>query len=289
MKTYFETIKDKLCSIENDFTVFFENILITEFNNDRHSTVVILTNPYHYNTNLSAVQKKQQIALLDKFNNWEEHFNLLTLNMPDDISKEIEEEKCFLKDQINLKSNWGTESNTEKNLSKIKRSIQKLSSIIELLTKDDSIVLIPDTNSLIIDPDFNSYKKILGDSINIIISPTVLSELDKLKMTHRDRDFKNKVDSVIKRIKGLRTQGSLIQGVTVNKTITIKMAAKEPNFTNTLSWLDPDNDDDRIIAFTLEYLRANLTQNVVIVTADINLQNKAEMANLPYSEPPSKL
>ena len=95
-----------------------------------------------------------------------------------------------------------------------------------------------------------------------------------------------KVQSIITRLKGLRRQGNMHEGVKVNKVITVKMIAHEPDFKKTLSWLDPTNKDDCIIAATLEVQREEPSSIVVLVTNDINHQNKAEMANLPFIEPP---
>jgi len=94
------------------------------------------------------------------------------------------------------------------------------------------------------------------------------------------------VQSIITRLKGLRRQGNMHEGVKVNKVITVKMSAHEPDFKKTLSWLDPTNKDDCIIAATLEVQREEPSSIVVLVTNDINHQNKAEMANLPFIEPP---
>ena len=70
--------------------------------------------------------------------------------------------------------------------------------------------------------------------------------------------------------------------MTVEKTIKLKMVASEPNFDRTLSWLDRENNDDRIIASALEIQRDNPSSAVCLVTSDINLQNKIEMARLTY-------
>jgi predicted ribonuclease YlaK len=69
-------------------------------------------------------------------------------------------------------------------------------------------------------------------------------------------------------------------------SITIRLLQAEPDFDSTLSWLQRDNDDDRIIAATLEYQRQVPSSIVVLVTEDINMQNKAEAAKLPYDELP---
>jgi hypothetical protein len=48
-----------------------------------------------------------------------------------------------------------------------------------------------------------------------------------------------------------------------------------------LPWLDPENRDDRLIATTIEVMRTHPRSPVVLVSTDINAQNKAEHAELP--------
>lgn len=289
MKSYFDQLSEELNEIDLLFREFLKGISIRQFRNDTYSGVFILTHEFFYNTDISESQRKQQIALLNKYSQWEEHFNLLTDAMPEDISKEIASGEKDIRELIELKSGWGTKATIDENIQDNTKILDRLKEILRLLSKEEAVVLIPDTNALILDPDFGAYRNIGGNTITILLSPTVLSELDKLKISHRDESFRNKVDSIIRRIKGLRTQGSLINGVIVDKSISIRMSPKEPNFEKTLSWLDLENNDDRIIAFSLECLRDNPAQKVVLVTTDINLQNKAEMAKLPFSEPPSKM
>jgi predicted ribonuclease YlaK len=149
------------------------------------------------------------------------------------------------------------------------------------------IILVPDTNSLISAPDLAKYSTIIDtDTYTIILVPTVLNELDSLKILHRNQDVRDKSKSIIKRIKGLRNQGSLLKGVLINKSVTVRTIAKEPNFNETIHWLDSTNNDDRIIASILEIQCSSPSSIVILVTSDINLQNKAEMANLPFLEPP---
>jgi len=287
MITYTEKIKTWLKEIEESLYYFISTMRIKEFRDDPYSGVAIIAPPYFYDKNISNDQKKLQIDIKKKYSGWEEHFLLLTKNLPSDIKKEIQESIEYIKKQIELKSNWATENTVDKNIEQIKKRFKSIYSIINLFESKESIVLIPDTNSLIKAPDFECYKDLSGNEITILLIPTVLSELDKLKIVHRDDNFRKKVESVINRIKGYRTQGSLLNGVIVSKTIIIKMIAKEPNFQNTLSWLDKDNNDDRIIASIIEYQVDNPSHKVFLVTSDINLQNKAEMAILPFFETPN--
>jgi predicted ribonuclease YlaK len=53
-----------------------------------------------------------------------------------------------------------------------------------------------------------------------------------------------------------------------------------------LSWLDPTNRDDRFVATVAELIRQRPRSAATIVTRDLNLQRKAELASLPFVEPP---
>ena len=147
------------------------------------------------------------------------------------------------------------------------------------------IILVPDTNAIIGKPDPTQYKAIAGDDKFVfLLLPTVLAELDTLKNNHRNPDFRKKVNKVITRVKGWRTQGTLRDGVTVSETMTVKAVASEPNMQRTLKWLDKDNRDDRIIASVLEVQSTYPTARVVLVTGDINLLNKADVARIESAE-----
>ena len=50
--------------------------------------------------------------------------------------------------------------------------------------------------------------------------------------------------------------------------------------------LDPEIDDDRLVAETLELMRRHPRTPVTVVTNDINLQTKCDAADVPYVEPP---
>jgi hypothetical protein len=72
----------------------------------------------------------------------------------------------------------------------------------------------------------------------------------------------------------------------VDGTIKVKMVPTEPRMAELPNWLDPNSKDDRLVGSCLELQFQNPSVNVILVTGDINLQNKAEMAFLPFCEPP---
>ena len=148
------------------------------------------------------------------------------------------------------------------------------------------VILIPDTNALLWQPDFTEYT--LPDrKVELILVPAVLTELDEAKI-NKNESVRKKSEKIIRQVKEFRRRGNLNTGVTVVKDkINIRSIAIEPKVRECLAWLDPDNDDDRILASTLEIIRDNLGTPVAIITRDMNLENKSELARVPYIEPPS--
>ena len=148
-------------------------------------------------------------------------------------------------------------------------------------------VLVPDTNALIFSPAFEDFgASTTSPSSKILLVPTLLSELDSLKVEHRNPDVRAKANEVIRQIK-YRRRGPLSYGVdVVNGRIRLRSVAVEPRVEDSLPWLNPTSQDDRMLASCLEAMRVHSRSAVILVTGDINLQNKAEFARVPFIEPP---
>ena len=71
-----------------------------------------------------------------------------------------------------------------------------------------------------------------------MLLPTVLGELHRHEIEHRNEVVREKAKKIITRIKGWRNQGSLAAGVVVDSSIAVKASHSEPDMENTLSWLD---------------------------------------------------
>ena len=86
------------------------------------------------------------------------------------------------------------------------------------------------------------------------------------------------------------TTGRLADGaVVVTGVSNIIAIAVEPKMEASLPWLDPASKDDQILASVIEVMRMRPRSPVLLVTRDINLQNKAEFANMPFVEPPDPI
>ncbi len=284
MKTFVEHLITELDVIKQTMFELLDNSRIKIRRDDPYSNIVFISPTYYWD---DPTEKEQtlQIRLKNLYGQWRETFKLFTENSPESSNCKIDETDEFVMNWIEKKSDWGIPNTIVEAKAVFDNEVKFFYDTLQLYSNEGEkqIIIIPDTNALIQIPDPKSFKQIASaEKITIVFLPTVLSELDELKMKSSNLDFQKKVKSVIKRLKGYRQQGNLTSGVIVEKTIRLKMIASEPNFGKTLTWLDSENNDDRIIASTLEIQRENPSSAVCIVTSDINLQNKAEMARLSY-------
>jgi predicted ribonuclease YlaK len=141
---------------------------------------------------------------------------------------------------------------------------------------------------LLANPDIERWQFEGVDHFTIVLTPTALSELDRHKVNHKNECVRRKASKLILKIKEYRRRGPLHGGVSVVKgQVSLRSVAHEPNMSESLSWFDATNADDRFLATALEEIRANLGARVFIVTSDINMQNKAEAAGIPFYEVPA--
>jgi hypothetical protein len=150
--------------------------------------------------------------------------------------------------------------------------------------------VVPDTNVLIRSPDIAGYDRVLGISAyTVVLVPPVLAELDALKVGRISPTVHEKARKFSERIKEWRRRGELHRGVKVQGQVTVRTEGREPSFEASLSWLDPTVADDRIIACVLEVQRRYPTDRVVLLTGDVNLLAKADMAGIPPPIRPTQI
>lgn len=157
---------------------------------------------------------------------------------------------------------------------------------------DGKPAFVPDTNALIFNPAIDKWRFDGAAEFAIVLTPPVLSELDNLKVNHRVEAVREKSEKVIRQVKECRRRAAaagirLADGVVLVSGVSeIVAIATEPQMARSLPWLDPANKDDQLLAAVIEVCRMRPRSPVLLVTGDINLQNKAEFANVPFVEPP---
>jgi hypothetical protein len=286
-QSFQERLTNELQKIEAAILVLWQKSEIEEFRNDPNSGIVFIVHPYYWKA-LPIEHRATQARLLSKYRHWYELFCGCHAHHSSDVRDKIEKTNTDILDAIELKSDWGTRATFDENRVCLSDNVTIFRHLLEHpLASDTEFTLVPDTNALLKSADPSHYGQVIDSaSFSFVILPTVLAELDGLKRNRAAQTLGEKAEKAIRFIKGFRKQGSVLDGVTVAKTITVQMIPTEPRMDKLPSWLDPTNQDDRIIGSVLEIQCAQPSAVVVLVTDDMNLQNKAEMAFLPWAEPP---
>jgi len=286
MGTYLNKLSDKLIELRALKDKFLSTIEIYYHDpiNDNPNILFLTAHVNHWGSKKEN-HEIYQIELIKQFNDFLEYLTLIEPLLP---QKKLTE----LKKTTNLIWYWIEEKqsapgpNLESSIKRFNSELERYAEVIKLLNFTEVAsekILVPDTNALISHPELSDYALVFPSKINIVIPPTVISELDKLKVNHKSEDIKNKVRSIISHLKGYRNQGDIINaGIVIAKTINLKMIATEPKFDKSLSWLDPNNMDDRIIVTILDVEIHNLSNEVILITNDLNMQNKALLAGIKY-------
>ena len=148
-------------------------------------------------------------------------------------------------------------------------------------------VYVPDTNALVFNPQLEDWHFDESPRFTLLLMPTVLSELDQLKVTGRVESVRDKAQRIVRQLLEYRRRGNLNEGIVLRRdSHRLRTLAVEPDFQNSLPWLDPNNNDDRILAGFVEAMRQHPRSPTILVTGDINLTNKADYARIPCVPPP---
>lgn len=287
------TVRDNIQQLGNEMSKLLTELLsqhsaIYRWNTpDEDSPFVWAGSDYAWKP-LTVDGRKVQSQLLREFEVFTALVNALLHNQAEDTIHRYNEYVPEIKKLIEQNERpW--EKHPSEALPKGAEAIQGIVTLIDRLYSGKADTLfVPDSNALISSPLLEKWTFPDIPTFTIVFTPAVLQELDGLKINHRNKEVRDKAEQVIRQIKEYRRRGNLSTGVPIlSNKITAKAIATEPNFTNSLPWLDPGNKDDRIIASAIEVMRANTTSPVAIVSGDINVQNKADFARIPCCEPPN--
>jgi len=257
-------------------------------NNPGNSVVLISVSGDHFWKSLPPGGKQIQAKLLPEFDRFGHIVRVLIRNLPGGVQADLDESLKIMRSYIEQEgSTWSKTPGEaiEKVRSLIKEIIANLENYFD--RSSEEALAIVDTNALLQNPDIENWQFEDMDHFTIILTPLVLSELDRHKVNHTKQQVREKALTIIRKIKEYRRRGSLHEGVVVvKKKVALRSIAIEPDMAQNLSWLDATNADDRFLATAVEIMRDNLGTMTFIVTADINMQNKAEFAGIPFREVP---
>lgn len=290
--SFADRLRENLRFVENKMMDLLDVSTIERRIQDPDSPIVVI-GPDRSWGGTDANQTKLQLELKKAYLKWFEHFRVLFRQHPKEIQGKIQETDSFVRSWIEKEGGWDTPETIDEAKDIFRTRIKEFDDLIDTMSggkEPKKYILVPDTNALIAESNLSRYTEVIGeDKFEAVVLPTVLAELESLKMKNIDLRIKEKIKIAIRYLKGLRKQGDPISGVKIGAEITVRWEPQEPDLQNSLGWLKNHILDDCILASTIEILRDNPDALVVLVTSDIGLQNKAAFAYIPCAEPPENL
>lgn len=284
------TVTDNFQEMMREIKNLLENLFMN------HSTIYRLIQPgdgvisvygnYAYRK-LDEAGRQIQSKVLEKYHRFFELLKVLLKDLPTESLRHLSELNTVLIRTIEQQRTPC--KNTKEAFSEAVKTLQDQLNLLRHLYDSSSgeAAYVPDTNALLYNPALETWKFHETPKFILVLVPSVLSELDALKIKDHNETVRSKSETLIRQIKEYRRRGNLAGGVPIIKgTIDIVAVATEPSMETSLPWLDQENNDDRFIASVIEVMRNRPRASVIIVSRDINLQNKADFARIPYVEPP---
>jgi len=152
--------------------------------------------------------------LKDKYSKLYSTVKVLLKSQPDEVVCELEKHNETLHNIVEQDYHtWLT--NTAEAAKSFNESMDALIGLIDGLydSAEGTIIYVADTNALLFNLDLEKWEFDECTKFTIIITPTVLSELDKLKINRNNENVRNKAEGLVSRIKGYRSRGKLSDGV----------------------------------------------------------------------------
>lgn len=288
MNTTIENLRSASAAIEQDLEeLLFDHSIIYEWNIPDENIVVLSPSGNFAYRPLGTEGRRLQSRILRQYRQYFELLKVLLQGGAEDDRRLLEDTNVTLMHIIEQEHTWS--STTVEEFTRVSQAFNMQSQLLDHLysAKEGECLIVPDTNALIYNPALEAWTFEQPDSFTIVLLPVVLQELDSLKSPSRNESVRKKAERLIRTVKEYRRRGSLLDGVTIRQnTITLRAIAGEPDPNSYLTWFDPARADDRLLASTISIMREHPRAQVLIVTRDINLQNKAEYACIPYIEPP---
>ena len=177
-------LRNRLATIVGELSELIETLPVKGLERSRD---IIIVAPEYYWGELTPAQRATQLELKRNYEPLSELFSLLLRGAPNSLVTELKEadENFRVWLELEYQTNWSVTPNAEVNVRAFQSSAERLSEILDFLsaTGDSMTILIPDTNSLLAVADPSGYRSVAGrDSFVFMLLPTVLGELDRLKV-----------------------------------------------------------------------------------------------------------
>ncbi|MHB0987671.1 MAG: PIN domain-containing protein [Bellilinea sp.] len=239
--------------------------------------------------NLTPSQKREQNNIVTDFNLWQEEIVSVLETISGDEEIQLQSLIQELNSSIIYPKISGEPKSYNEAIESISNSCTRIEEIISRIEPIDwhPTIFVLDTSAVLECPDITEISKSLKlCGATLVIPTTTMKELEELKTGKRDESFRRKLAVAIRNLNNIAAQGDPVSGILLKMKTLLKFGALEPNFSKLPEWLDPNINDDRILASTIELQRANPFSIVTLLSNDLTMQIKARRGNIDVSQGP---
>lgn len=288
--TYVQRLLSELDEIENAYTQILNDSSIENIDPNRGGSAVIFIGAPKWGWAASDnALEAARMSLLRKMRDWEPRCRLLFPHPTPHVKKRLDHNLRRMEKWLTRgKASNSTPPTIEQARQMIAENIRSLRELFDLLPADvHPVRLVVDTNALIDNPDLAAYADQLGGDYVAHLLPVVLREIDEQKRAGRNEAVREGAKRAERRLKGIRTNGDVREGVRVQGNVIAKFEHIEPRSDALPDWLDLTVPDDRFVASALLLQSQHPASALYVGTSDINLQTKLSAVGIPYVEPPT--
>jgi rRNA-processing protein FCF1 len=234
-------------------------------------------------TQLDPKAALEQSRLVNKFQDLSEEMLGLVSGYSPELQAPMRKAVRKVSNWIQHRSSGGVPGSVETAIDRFVQDSAQLDSILARIQSEhpSRTILVIDTSALLDCPNVTILAKDIDiPKSELIITSTVMKELDELKSSRRDKEFIQKVRRAIRSLQELQKTGNLQEGIEISDNSRIRVVPREPDFSSLPSWIDQSVNDDRIVASAIEIQRSDPSSTTVIITNDLNMQLKADMGHL---------
>jgi hypothetical protein len=288
MKTVIENLQDTLEKVRIDLReLLLKHSSIYQWHNNDDAPFILITSGDFAYKPLNDAGKQLQDKIRAEYTYFNELVRSLLRTQSEDVLEQLADADEGLRRTLDQQrtSHTSIEAAFDEASKQLQHQVNLLKNLYD--PSPNNAIYVPDTNALLNDPTVENWSFEGVRTFSLYLVPAVLSELDALKINHKNQRVRKKAETLIRKIKEYRRRGSLSDGVVlVRGKSNIFAIAVEPKMKDSLTWLDENNVDDRFVASVIEIMRLHPRSAVTAITLDINLQNKLEFARIPFVEIP---
>ena len=188
-----------------------------------------------------------------------------------------------------MKPDWLMVKENKKNLQLIKQEFDFFLSLIDRLESDEKnpglLIIVPDADSFIEMENFDNFEKFAnGKKALVVILDDVYDQLEAIHDLKFDQDLTSRTSELLK---SLKKDDMHIE--VHNSDITFSYVDKLSHENLEYEWLNEGSNDAYILADILELKKLYSSAFILLMTSNIDLQNKAELIGLPFIDPVKKI